>query len=482
MKYGRPIERRAASQKKPEKAGILESTQGEKSFSGTLSPSAVAGIFWQVLEDLARYLRRSISGRTLRIFSSSVLDQAVLSAAGFAVGFMLIRLATDEEYGLYVLVLTAVQLLTAMQRAGLSAPLVLVAARRSPEARRSAVGAVTDAHRRTLLQLLLFAQIVPLGGYVLGLLTWKLALLMVLGLLAAWATLRRELLRDVLLLYSRTQSLLVADGIFAVALVLLTLAATAGRGTAALWAVGALTASAVLGGALAYRMLARNPGWSGGDAVPILRELWPLGAWSVSGALLYWLYSSASNYLLAGMLDLKAVADVNATRLAVMPVSLMTVGVSALLTPTATLWHAEIGLSRLIRRLLGFVAVMALIDVAYLLVVWLCRDWLFVTVLHKHIAQRDELLLLWAALVLVAVVRDVMLSTLYALGRVKSLATQGVLCAAVSLGLTFVGIGWWGAATGLIAQIVGELVNLVGIFFLLREALRMPEAVAVTPT
>jgi O-antigen/teichoic acid export membrane protein len=236
----------------------------------------------------------------------------------------------------------------------------------------------------------------------------------------------------------------------------------------------------VLGGTLARRTLAPNLGSSGGDAAPVLRELWPLGVWTASGALLYWLYSSASNYLLAGMLDLKAVADVNATRLAIMPVSLMTVGVAALLTPTATLWHVEIGLPRLIRRLLGFVAVMALIDVAYLSVVWVCRDWLFETVLHKHIAQRDELLLLWAAVALVAVVRDVMLSALYALGRVKSLAAQGVLCAAVSLGLTVVGIGWWGAATGLIAQIAGELVNLASILFLLREALRMPERAAAT--
>jgi len=119
--------------------------------------------------------------RLLKIFSASVIDQAVLSAANFAVGFLLIRLTTDDDYALYVLVLTAQQLMVTIQRAWLSGPLTLVVAKKAMAERLSSIGAVKDAQRRLLLRLLLLTQLVPLGGYLLSLLTWNMALLVSLA-------------------------------------------------------------------------------------------------------------------------------------------------------------------------------------------------------------------------------------------------------------------------------------------------------------
>jgi O-antigen/teichoic acid export membrane protein len=229
-------------------------------------------------------------------------------------------------------------------------------------------------------------------------------------------------------------------------------------------------------------MLARHPGWVSGDAGPVLREMRHQGLWALVGSLGYWLYASASNYMLAGLFNIKAVADVNATRLLVMPVITVTVGMQALLNPTAALWLAEMGVARLVRRLFLFLIGLILLDLAYLAVVWVSRDWVFGTILHKHADQRDELLLLWAGVALIGVARDVMQSAIVALGRAKYMAGQSLVCAAVSLSVTLIGVSRWGAAVVLIAQMVGELVNFVGICLQLRGVQRVSDGTPATST
>ena len=60
------------------------------------------------------------------MFSSAVVDQAVLSAANLLVGVLLIRRSTDLEYGWYVLVWNALLLLTALQNAFIGPPMVVL--------------------------------------------------------------------------------------------------------------------------------------------------------------------------------------------------------------------------------------------------------------------------------------------------------------------------------------------------------------------
>jgi hypothetical protein len=115
---------------------------------------------------------------------------------------------------------------------------------------------------------------------------------------------------------------------------------------------------------------------------------------------------------------------------------------------------------------------MGLLDVTYIAVIWLGRDWLTGSLLHKQIAARDELLLLWALVALIGLVRDVLQCALFALGRMKSMARQGAFAALIAVVVTWFGIGWWGAPAVLVGQISAELVNLAGIGWLLREALR----------
>jgi hypothetical protein len=53
----------------------------------------------------------------VRLFSSALASQALLSATSFAVGLLLVRHTSDHEYGSYALVLGAILLAASLQNA-----------------------------------------------------------------------------------------------------------------------------------------------------------------------------------------------------------------------------------------------------------------------------------------------------------------------------------------------------------------------------
>jgi O-antigen/teichoic acid export membrane protein len=213
--------------------------------------------------------------------------------------------------------------------------------------------------------------------------------------------------------------------------------------------------------------VSKDPGFFTGDAGEFWKEMRPLAVWATIGALTYWIYNQSYNYVLASRIDLKAVADVNAARLLLMPTIVLTVGVKTLLVPTAAAWLAESDVGRLIRRLLLFATGIALIDVVYCATLWIFRDTVAQDLMHKTIGNRDLLLLLWALLSMIALYRDLLQTGVFALQKFRSLAGITALSAVVSLSIMWFGIPSWGAPAALIGQVAGETINLVGVAGLL---------------
>jgi O-antigen/teichoic acid export membrane protein len=414
----------------------------------------------------------SFGGRAVRLFSSAIFDQVVLSATNFLVGFVLIRYAGDHDYALYVLVQSAMLLALTVHNSYLSGPLAIVTPSLPADERWRTIGSVKRVQRRVLRTALLPLLAIPLLGYVSGLLTGLLAAVIAAGILAVWTALRREYLRSVLLMYSRPHTLLRVDAVYATILLLGVAAALLIGKAVVVGATCALVLAAWAGGAAANRSLALDPGWQEAGTVTIWPRIRSLGFWSVLGASIYWVLGQSYSYFLASSLGLTAVADVNATRLLLMPAFVLTIGVASLLGPTAATWYAQVGIHRLVGRLLIFLGVVGLLELTYFVIIWVGRDWLVVDVLHKHIHDRDRLLILWAGVAVVGLFRDVLQCALTAMGRLQSLAWLVGVSAAVAVLLMWYGVAWWGAPAVLIGQIVGELINLAGIIFLLRRSMR----------
>ena len=420
-------------------------------------------------------------GKTLHLFSAAVLDQVALSGASFLVGIILIRYTSDFDYGLYVLVQSAILLLCSTQGSWIASPLAVMASRKSLEERRATIGAITAGQRRILFRVALAALVVPAVGYLTGRLSGLMAWVLTAAIVAGWGALRRDYLRNVLLIYSKPHALLRADLIYVGVLVSGIVWASFGTRSAISWATVALAAAAWAGATAAYRNLAVDPGWVVGDGAAAWQELRSFGIWSGLGGFIYWLLGQSYSYVLATRLDLTAVTDVNASRLLLMPAFVLSIGIQGMLAPMAASWNAELGFQRLMRRLLGILLVIGALDLIYFASVWALRDWLIVGVLHKHITDRDHLLLLWAAVAVVGLMRDVLQCGLSALGRFRSMASQVAISAAVAMTLMWFGTAWWGAQAVLIGQIAGELVNVVGIVWLLRAHWRSSGHVAPAP-
>jgi O-antigen/teichoic acid export membrane protein len=396
----------------------------------------------------------------MRYFGTGVIDQVVLSGASFFLGFLMIRFTSDQDYGHFVLAQSAITLLLSAQGAWQSGPVTAIAPTKPPDVKRLLIGSIRASQGRFLVRAVPVALGLIVAGYYAHLWDAMTALVAAATAMAGWTALQREYLRTSLLVYSRPHSMLRADIVYVVVVMLGVLAAAMINRNAGMWSVVVLVAANWAGARAAHAMLAADPGWESGDATAFWEEMKPLGLWAAVGAVTYWLFAQSYNYILASRLDLSAVASVNAARLVLMPLQVFALGINNLLMPIAANWLAEFKLKSMLQRLGMLMLAIVAVDFIYFGVAWVWRGWLVGGLLHKTIVDRDRLLLLWGAIALIFVIREVLQAALFALKQVKSMAWSVGLSAAAALPVMWFGITWWGASAVLIGQVVGECVNL----------------------
>lgn len=412
----------------------------------------------------------TIRSRVFKMFSAAVIDQGMLSGTSLLIGLLLVRFTTSQDYAIYVLLQSALVLVTSAHSGFVCGPLSIIAPKKSAEEKRQMVGAVRTSQNRLLAPLVFVAMSAPVLGYTTGRLSKTSALVIGIGIIAAWTAVKRNYVRNVLLIYARARTLVSVDGVYAIVLLLGVLWAAFGSASPAVWTAVALAVSAWVCAICADRAFGRQIGWAKADARPMWLEMRSLGIWSVLGTVIYWLFSRSYNYILASRMNLVAVANVNEVRLMIMPAILLTVGLQSMLTPFAAAWNAEVGFAKLLRRLVNILLLVGVCELAYLALVWTFRDWVDSAILHKRIGNRDALLLLWIALAIIVLLRDVLVSAVYALGQLRWLAWQIGFCALVALTVMWVAIPIWGAPGALVALIIGEVLNLAGILYLVHRA------------
>lgn len=400
-----------------------------------------------------------------RLFSSAVVSQAVLSAASFAIGLILIRRSSDLQYGHYILATSAIALLVSLQNAFCGPALASQLARLDLPGRRLLVGALLRAWPTLLAIAAALLAAGTLGLRAAGVVDWPLTGLLLAGIAAALAVLHREALRLLLFSHQRPQDVLRTDLLFAALTVAGVFAAT-WSSQAAAGAMAVVGLAALLSIGWLSRALRVHEDWNHTPAHGRLRALVPLAGWSIAGAAMHWTFSQGYVYLVAATLDVAAVAAIAATRLLLMPVNLLSTGIGSLMLPVATGWLDRLGAAALLRRLVGFAAVMAGVTLAWFALLWLERDWIFASLLRKQFVQRDALLLLWGAIFLVMVVRDQLAYLLAAQGRFRALTLLTLAGATTSLAASYVGMRQFGATGALAGMLAGELITLGGIIAL----------------
>jgi O-antigen/teichoic acid export membrane protein len=413
----------------------------------------------------------------VRLLSSAVGSQALLSAANLIVGLILIRGASDAQYGFYVLGASALLLLASLQSAFCNPPLAIRIGLLDGAGRAALVGGLHHAQRRLLTIAGGVALVAVVGLWTAGVVDGRTGPLLLAVIAAALAVLYREYFRVVLFAYRRPQDVLRIDLVHVLLLVagVLVAVSTPAPAAAAMLAIGVAAAAS---GLLLAHALRRHELWSAAGPPGLLRDVAPLAAWSTAGAATHWIFSQGYVYLVAGTLDVTAVAAIAATRLLLMPVNLLSTGIASQMLPLASGWLVRHGPRLLWRRLCLIALAVAVATLCYFVVVWLARDWLFAEVLKKQLAQRDELLLLWGVIFLVMVVRDQLIYQLAAQGRFRVLMLLTLASAAVSLLASYAGMLQFGMTGALLGILAGELISAGGIVILATRRSPLPLAAA----
>jgi len=411
----------------------------------------------------------------VRMLGSAVTSQALLSAASFVVGLLLIRHASDLQYGYFILASGAVLLMTSLQTSFLNPPLVNRLVPLDGPARSDLVGGLYRDQSRVLTVGSALALAVACGLWLAGILDRHTGPLIIVTIGAALATLHRNFFRMVLLAHRRPQDVLVTD-ICYVALLVLGVYLAIRLPAPATGAMVVTSVAAAVCGILLARLLWRHESWDTRGAAGILREVAPLAAWSTAGAAIHWAFSQGYMYLAAGTLDLTAVAAIAATRLLLMPVNLLSSGIGTLMLPLTAGWLHHHGSAFALRRLGLFALGLACSALCYFALLWLARDWIFTAVLQKQFAHQDALLLLWGLAFLPMVIRDQLLYLLVARQRFHQLTSLAFAGAVISLLAGYVGMMQFGVLGAPLGVLVGELINLTGVVVLSLRQLGVTQA------
>ena len=410
-------------------------------------------------------------GGFLRMFSSAVTMQALLSASNLCIGLILIRFTSDLQYGYYILILNSLALSTSLQGAFIQPPMVMRMIRASVSERADLIGGLYRGQRQFLMVLAAAAAVALVIARFSGLISMQLTLLLLAASAAAVATLYREFFRMVLLAYRMPHDVLKADAFYILVLIPGIALATLTPVPAAVAAL-ALALAALVGGTASSKSLRRHEPWNARGEPRVLLEIAPIGGWSTAGAAAHWAFSQGYNYVVAGALDVSAVAALAATRLLMMPINLLSSGIGSLMLPTASRWLHAHGPAVVFRRLALIAAALALLALCYLGVLWLTRDWVFTRLMHKHFPQADLLLALWSCVFIIMVFRDQLLYLPGACGLFRSLTLTTGCSALLSLTFGYVAIRRIGIIGAPLAVLLGELVNVLCIIVLSLRRIR----------
>ena len=414
----------------------------------------------------------------VKLFSSAIITQGLLSATNLFVGLVLIRRTNDFEYGTYVLVSNALALLTLMQTAYIQPPLVTRMAQADRTGRADLIGGLYREQRRALPLLAVLLAAAAAVFWATGLFATRMAIVVFVAIAAAVCTLYREFFRIVLLAYRRPFDVLKSDLFYVVIVCVGVMLATLSPMPAATAVSGVALATGVAG-VVSSRVLWRHEAWNLAGAPGIFRTIAYVGGWSLAGAAIHWAFSQGYNYVVAATLDVTAVASIAATRLLMMPVNLVSSGIATMILPTASGWLQQHSPAKVLRRMVLFSSGLAGLSICYFAVVWLLRDWIFLEILKKNFAHRDMLLLLWSAVFLVIVFRDQMVTFVVVRSRLRALSTLTLVSAVTSLLISYFAMLKLGVAGALCGVLIGEMLNLSGIIFIsLRERDAAPPVVA----
>ena len=394
----------------------------------------------------------------------AVGDPVVVSGTRFVVGWLLARRASPEQYGAYVLGFSAILILEIVPSALITWPLAVSGAQKTAAELGAYVSriALMEAVLSTVLSLGLWttASLVP-GSWI----SDPVRLAFRAAAVASLFLQGQELCRRVMLTRSRMGSALANDVLLAVAQVAgVLLLARGGRLDAphALLAIAAAAALAFLAGVAQIRSVWQRV--RGGFA-EVARENWDFGRWVLGSRIGEGLLNHASNFVVAALAGLAGTAAMEAPRLLLAPVQVVSFGWMNFMLPRGAITLADQGPAALVRFVHRAAAVSGAVFLAFGLAVAAAPD-LYLRLLYAGRYREPLVLRLWAASYVLLGIRVILSATLYLMRRSDLMMVAVLACGAGSLALTAALTRPLGPTGAVSARLLGEASLLAAVAWL----------------
>lgn len=403
---------------------------------------------------------------------ASLIDQALLSALNLALGLVLIRLATKTTYGIYSQIFVAGIFAATLLDALITGPMTTLAPGRTPAQRHSMVAFL---YRFQLRASALMALVFGAGAAVLAALFAPEVDPLWLGLgfaVYVFAGALREYRRSVGFIEGQSPQVLLMDLGYAVAAAL-GAALLAWRGWLDVPAIFMVLGAANLVALLKPARWMHNRPEAGAEADSLapadervayraaVGAIWQRGRWAMPGALVAWATNYGYLYISAAALGAAAAADLNASRLLLMPIALSVTAWSRVVRPVASRLFAAHHWHALDKLTWASVAGIELLTMLYVALLWWALPWLEQHVLGAKYAGMEPLILAWGGYFAVNAARWIGSSWLTSNDSYAILLISGVVSLVIMLVATAVLLPLYGIWGAILALVVVETVDLV---------------------
>ena len=393
----------------------------------------------------------------------SLIDQALLSGLNLAVGIVLIRYASKETYGFYTLLAAAAVLSTTLIEALIGAALTTIATQME-QGERSAI-----VSRVARLQWASAAMVAVLFGIGSGFSAHAFALpdspyLIGISFFVFIASLGiREFCRTALFIDSRTASVTKLDALY----VLLTMSAagillfTSQPVTVSKIMLIFASANFISAIPQSTRLWRQSHDFGLADYRADIKMLWRLSQWAFVGAFVGWIGNNIYLYFAGTFLGIEASAELNASRLMMIPVALLGVAWARVARPAVGSMLARHEWEKLDRFAWRSFLSLGGITIAFTSLLIIALPWIESSVLGEKYRQASHLVPLWGLYFLLNALRTVGTTLLTCFGAFKALFWQGMGSLTILMVSCAALMPVWGVKGALSAMIAVEVTELV---------------------
>lgn len=413
---------------------------------------------------MLRIIKKILQLPLLRKSGLAAFDQALLSGANFLVTILLIKYLPKEDYGFYAIAFSISLFIISIQNALVTTPLTVLFAGKSSEEQKSYVPALFWG------QLYIFIPVAALCILVLYYISVHVEdpkiYLIYMGLgVASIGILVKEYLKAFLFVIEKEAKVILLDFIFIAIYILSLLAMNLTHSISVSRVIIALGAASLAAALTQFQYILKKAPIK--TILKSYHENWIYGKWALVGVTTTHIHTYGYMYILGFLLGSEAVAEINASRILLMPFMLLSAGWGRISRPYGAKLRESNQMKKFYKEILFISFIFSSGILFYTFLVKIFSEPLSNLLFTNSYKDVFSYIFYWAAIFMVTFFRTNASFGLQVLKRFSKLATINVYTVMISLGSAYLLILKFAITGALISNLIGELFFATALWILL---------------